>query len=230
MKFDQLVVLLPCYSLETFDLERKDDDAEQLLSAWSALWHPLLLASARAIPRWLPAASPPEEPSGYLIILPDCCEALLPDDWLPQAEAAGACVLRNLRHRDDMLAAALERLDAACGQRRSRPGGRLPGLGVLPLPGRTVDSQVALHEQPRRDVAANRGAGGGRRGPQGRSAGRARPPPVGLRSTPRSPRVLLSHRSPTAGPDPGGRRTLGDSRCRRSWPTRCRETCWSRAK
>jgi alpha-mannosidase len=111
MKFEQLVSLLPCQSLEDFDLQRKEDDAEQLLSGWSTLWHPLLLASAQALPRWLPATSPPPEPSNYLVLLPDCCQPSLPEDWLRQAESAGACVLRNLPHRDDMLAAALERLD-----------------------------------------------------------------------------------------------------------------------
>ena len=49
MRFDQLVALLPCQSLETFDLDRKEEDAEQLLSAWSALWHPALLADAKMI-------------------------------------------------------------------------------------------------------------------------------------------------------------------------------------
>jgi alpha-mannosidase len=110
MKFDQLVSLLPCQSLEDFDLQRKEEDAEQLLSAWSTLWHPLLLASAGAIPRWLPATSPPPDPSNQLIILPDCCRPSLPEDWVTQAEAAGAVVLQNLANRDDMLAAALERL------------------------------------------------------------------------------------------------------------------------
>ena len=111
MKFHQLAVLLPSYSLESFDLQWKEEDAEQLLSAWSALWHQLLLAAARAIPCWLPAGSPPEEPSGHLIILPDCAEASLPDDWLTEAEASGACVLRNLPSRRQMVAAALQRLD-----------------------------------------------------------------------------------------------------------------------
>ena len=50
MKFDRLVALLPCQSLEDFDLERQEEDAEQLLSAWSALWHPALLAAARPSP------------------------------------------------------------------------------------------------------------------------------------------------------------------------------------
>ena len=105
-----LALLLPCHSLENFDLVRKEEDAEQVLSAWSALWHPLLLAKARAIPRWLPAATPPQDPTDYLIIVPDCCEASLPEGWLAQAEAVGARALRNLANRDAMVAAALERI------------------------------------------------------------------------------------------------------------------------
>ena len=36
MKFDQLLVLLPCHSLEDFTLQREPAEAEQLLSAWCA--------------------------------------------------------------------------------------------------------------------------------------------------------------------------------------------------
>ena len=43
MKFEQLVFLLPCHGLEDFQLDRDADQAEQLLTAWSALWHPALL-------------------------------------------------------------------------------------------------------------------------------------------------------------------------------------------
>ena len=110
--FDRLIVLLPHHSLEEFDLQRKEDDAEGLLSAWSALWHPLLVAGTQAIPSWAPAASPPQEPAGFLIVVPECSESLLPEEWLPQAEAAGACVLRKFRRRSDIVAAALQRLEA----------------------------------------------------------------------------------------------------------------------
>ena len=72
------------------------------------------LASAGSIPGWLPATTPPSDLCRPPDHLPDCCESSLPDGWLAQAEAAGACVLRHLRRRDDMLAAALERL----GRRR----------------------------------------------------------------------------------------------------------------
>ena len=85
MKFSQLVVLLPCQSLEDFSLRREADEAEQLLSAWSALWHPALVAGAQSAPSWLPADGPPEEPAGQLLILPECSVPLLPDDWLKRA-------------------------------------------------------------------------------------------------------------------------------------------------
>ncbi|MFZ1934502.1 MAG: hypothetical protein WBL72_26945 [Thermoguttaceae bacterium] len=108
--FTRLIALFPCQTLEDFDLERREEDAEQLLAAWSALWHPALLADAETIPGWLPASCPPSESAGNLIFAPDCCESSLPDGWLAEAEAAGACVLRGLQHREQIVAAALERL------------------------------------------------------------------------------------------------------------------------
>ncbi|MBU4272496.1 MAG: hypothetical protein KKE86_12975 [Planctomycetes bacterium] len=110
MKFDRLIALFPCESLEDFDLGRKEDDAEELLSAWSALWHPALLAGQDDIPSWLPPSTPPPDPSGCLVVVPDCCEPSLSTQWPAEAEAAGACLLRGMKHRDRMLAAALERL------------------------------------------------------------------------------------------------------------------------
>ena len=110
MHFDRLVALLPCQSLEDFDLDRREEDAEQLLAAWSALWHPALLADARVLPKWLPAYGSPPESSGHLVVVPDCCETSMADDWFTQAETAGACVVRHFRHRDEIVAAALERL------------------------------------------------------------------------------------------------------------------------
>jgi alpha-mannosidase len=108
--FTRLIALFPCQTLEDFDLERQEEDAEQLLSSWSALWHPALLADAEAIPEWLPASCPPSEPAGNLIVVPDCCSSSLPDGWFAEANAVGACVLRHLPHRDQIVAAALERL------------------------------------------------------------------------------------------------------------------------
>jgi alpha-mannosidase len=128
--FSRLVALFPCHSLEDFELERREEDAEQLLSSWSALWWPELLADAQAIPAWLPAISPPSEASGHLIVIPDCCAGSLPDGWLAEAEAAGACVLRNLQHRDEIVAAALARLGSV---RPAENGAGIVGGADIPV-------------------------------------------------------------------------------------------------
>ncbi|MCE5269547.1 MAG: hypothetical protein LLG00_16850, partial [Planctomycetaceae bacterium] len=108
MKLDRLVALLPCHGIEDFDLKRPEEDAQQLLSAWSTLWHPALLATARSLPTWSPADDPPPDPAGCLLIVPDCCLPLLPENWLSEAHNAGACVLKNPSDRAKTLAAAFE--------------------------------------------------------------------------------------------------------------------------
>ena len=113
MKIDRLLTLLPCSSLEDLKLDRSPEEAEELLSAWSALWHPALIDSAQVMPSWSPADQPPQEPVGSLIILPDCCQSLLPTGWLAEAEASGAAVLRKFKHRTEMVNAGLECLDGS---------------------------------------------------------------------------------------------------------------------
>ena len=116
MKIERLVTLLPCSNLEDLRLERDCQESDELLSAWSALWHPALIESAQSLPIWRPAESAPQETAGSLIVLPECCEGLLPQGWLGAAEVSGAVLLRKLKTRPDMVAAALE----AIGGSRAR--------------------------------------------------------------------------------------------------------------
>ncbi len=111
MRFSDLVILLPCTSLEDLSLDRDPADAEGLLSAYSALWHPALLASAQAIPQAVRAEDPPQEPAHHLVMVPAAAESMLPPEWIDRASSAGACVIHGLRRRADMVAAALEQLD-----------------------------------------------------------------------------------------------------------------------
>jgi alpha-mannosidase len=108
--FDHLTTLLPCRSLQELSLERRDDEAGELLAAWTAAWHPALIAFTHAAPHWAPAETPPENPAGHVIFLPPCCEPLLPGEWLAAAEAVGACILRSTPAREPLIAAALARL------------------------------------------------------------------------------------------------------------------------
>mgnify|MGYP000961140885 CR=1 FL=1 len=108
----RLAALLPCYSVDDLELERREEDAEQLLGAWSALWHPALLLASGSLPNWHPAGSPPTELADHLILVPDCCQPQLPENWRSEAEAAGGIVLERFPNRAAMLAAALQHVPA----------------------------------------------------------------------------------------------------------------------
>jgi len=108
MTYKELVVLLPCQSLENLSLERDGPEAEQLLASWTALYHPALLAQSPGMPRWASAESPPEDVADSLVVLPECAEESLPGDWLERVECSSARVLRRHHDRDAIVAAALE--------------------------------------------------------------------------------------------------------------------------
>jgi alpha-mannosidase len=110
MTFDRLTVLLPCHNLEDLSLERPAEESDELLSAWSALYHPALLHHAKALPHWAQASAPPEDPAAALTMLPRPAESLLPADWLDRALAGGAAVVRQQTGREVMVAEALARL------------------------------------------------------------------------------------------------------------------------
>jgi alpha-mannosidase len=113
MDFNRLVFLLPCRGLDDLSLQRGPDEAEQLLSAWCALWHPALMHHAQSLPQWVSAEEPSPEPSNHIVVVPPCCELLLPPDWANLAEKAGARLIRNHKTREMILAAALKHLEGS---------------------------------------------------------------------------------------------------------------------
>jgi alpha-mannosidase len=110
MPYAELAILLPCHSLEDFPVYQEGPEAEGLLAAWSALWHPALLASAQRLPTWYRADSPPDEVADRLFVIPSPSEPLLVAGWTSRAQDERACVVRKTRARDDIVAAALAHL------------------------------------------------------------------------------------------------------------------------
>lgn len=111
MNLDNLTVVLPCHSLEDLSLDRSSVEAEQILSAWSALYHPALILRFRGPPGWRGVINAPAPPDGHVVVVPPCCEDDLPADWLSTANEAEALVIRDCEHRDKILTRALEILD-----------------------------------------------------------------------------------------------------------------------
>ncbi|QGJ68366.1 Hypothetical protein PBC10988_0250 [Planctomycetales bacterium 10988] len=111
MKYQELVVLLPCHSLEDFPLYHDGEEAEGLLATWTALWHPQLILSAGKVPNWYRADDPPEEMKDRLILVPSVCESQLQAGWAARAKKEGAIVLRKQSKRAMLLEKALAELD-----------------------------------------------------------------------------------------------------------------------
>lgn len=114
MKYQELLILLPCHSLEDFPTYPEGDDAQSLLSSWSALWHPVLLANAGQAPNWRRIEDPPQDVKDRLIVVPSVCVPRLPTGFPQRVKDEGGCIVRKTASRQEIVAAALAPLgDAA---------------------------------------------------------------------------------------------------------------------
>lgn len=110
MKFSELVLLLPCHSLEDFPVHNEGDEAEGLLAAWTALWHPNLIAAAGA-PTWARVDDPPTQLQNRLMVAPAVSTHELPTGFPQRVKDEGGLLIRKKTDRDEIVQLALEALD-----------------------------------------------------------------------------------------------------------------------
>jgi alpha-mannosidase len=107
MKYQELLILLPCHSLEDFPTYHEGDDAQSLLASWSALWHPELLAATGQALTWRRIEDPPAEVKDRLIVVPAVCVPRLPTGFAQRVKDEGGVLIRKTSSRDEIVAAAL---------------------------------------------------------------------------------------------------------------------------
>src|SRR5262245_53283298 len=107
MKYQELIILLPCHSLEDFPTYHEGDDANSLLASWSALWHPALLAAAGQAPSWRRIEDPPSEVRDRLIVVPSVCVQRLPTGFAQRVKDEGGVLIKKTSSREEIAAAAL---------------------------------------------------------------------------------------------------------------------------
>jgi alpha-mannosidase len=115
MKLQELVILLSCHGMEDFPLYHTGDEAESLLSAWTGLWHPALLASAEGLPVLHRTDDPPEDLAGRVLVIPKISEPDVAVGFTERAVGDGACVIRDKLTRQEVVTAALAVLDVELG-------------------------------------------------------------------------------------------------------------------
>ena len=52
---DKLTPVLPCRGRDDLNEPRSTAQADELLAAWTALWHPAIVAAVGSMPRWTAA-------------------------------------------------------------------------------------------------------------------------------------------------------------------------------
>lgn len=93
---DESCVLIPCHTLEDFPTQLPASQAEGLLAAWTAPWHPALIAASGKIPAWYRADTPPAPAPGRLFFVPEAANDMLPRDFSQtHSESAGGRVVRG---------------------------------------------------------------------------------------------------------------------------------------
>lgn len=110
MHFQELVILLPCHSLEDFPTYHDGEDADSLLAGWTGLWHPRLLAAAGKLPSWARSDTPPSDTAHHLLVVPTVSVSQLPTGFTQRAQESGAVVIRRYASRSELVDAALRAL------------------------------------------------------------------------------------------------------------------------
>jgi len=123
---ERITVYLPCHSLDDFPTWLDEAEAEALLTAWTAAWHPWLIASVGAAPWWSSVDLPPVSDAAVLGVVPTPWD----ERFATQADAIctpASRFVRGAEGRDAIVSAAAAALAADAS-----PADPLPGAAMSP--------------------------------------------------------------------------------------------------
>lgn len=106
------IVFFPCHSLDDFPTWLGDSEADELLAAWTAAWHPRLIAAAGRMPAWASVEVPPGNDAEVLgIVTASCDDRLI--GRLDPASTPGSRWVRRAGDRATTVGQALSALGLA---------------------------------------------------------------------------------------------------------------------
>lgn len=111
--FAQLLIVLPCHSMEDFPTHHQGDDAANLLANWTALWHPSLISACQAMPTWQQADNPDlpettENAGKRLVLIPSVSESSISPDLQKSLNDQQAVVISEQSSRNEIVRLALQ--------------------------------------------------------------------------------------------------------------------------
>lgn len=105
MDIQHITVFLPCHSLGDFPTWLDEGEADDLLSAWTAAWHPQLIAAVGRPPEWASADFAPPDLTGAIGIVPATVEDRF-SSHIDASSLAGSQWVRCVSGREAIVAEA----------------------------------------------------------------------------------------------------------------------------
>ena len=117
MALERTTVFLPCHTLDDFPTWLEEAEADDLLAAWTAAWHPALVAAVGAAPQWASIDLPVQQ--GPLL-------GIVPTTWDDRfaAQFDAVCTVGSSFVRR---AVGVEAIERAAADRLGLPAGPLAG-------------------------------------------------------------------------------------------------------
>jgi len=106
---ERLTVFLPCHTLDDFPTWLDDAQADDLLAAWTAAWHPALIANLGRLPAWASVDLPLSDGVAILGIVPATCEDRFASAFDATCQS-GSHFVRQLKDRPGIVKAARQLL------------------------------------------------------------------------------------------------------------------------
>ncbi len=97
------LTLIPCSTLEDFPAHLPEPEACSLLAAWTAPWHPRLIAASSRLPQWHRADVIPDPLDNQLLLVPAPSQTRLPSLFAAETQKATNCTVLAGVTRADFL-------------------------------------------------------------------------------------------------------------------------------
>ncbi|MDR2641355.1 MAG: hypothetical protein LBC74_01020 [Planctomycetaceae bacterium] len=106
-----MIILYPGYNFQSLVTDLTENEASEILSAYTALFHPAIFKRLGKIPQWESASGISTNTSVELIVVPYCCEPFLPQDFDNIGENNNVVIIRNLKSRAAIVNEIFSRFD-----------------------------------------------------------------------------------------------------------------------
>ena len=111
-EIQHLALAVDSHGWEDFPSHLAGVEAAEVLACWTAMWHPALLQIAARIPQWHRVDDLPEDPRGWIVLVPDFAKSQIAKSEAIRFSDRGGMLLPGQLDRLKVVANILEKVNA----------------------------------------------------------------------------------------------------------------------